>query len=854
VAFRCHIGDRVLDGIVKEKEQANKDFDEAVRLGQGAGLLQQSDDVSDVFRTSLGNVPADASVTVEITFVGEFKQDVQSNSVRYVLPTAVAARYGNSQDASRFSSTMSRFQAGTIRITVDVLIERGNVIRSLESPSHPYQTSLGRTSTMTSDSFEPHAASATASIQSQGSSLLGQDFVMLVNAQGHDSPVAFFESHPTLPNQRALMTSLVPKFSLPNISPEIVFIIDRSGSMCDKIETLQKALKVFLKSLPVGVSFNICSFGSRYEFLWDKSKRYSAGTLEDALLYVDSIRANMGGTRMYEPVKATVEKRLKDLELEVLLLTDGEIWNQEELFRYINTVVSETPSRFFSLGIGHSASSALIEGIARAGEGFAQTVLQNEELDRKVVRMLKGALTPHIKDYSVSLEYPREELHGFEIIEHVDSAPSVELPLRNVRGADTAAEVAKTPISLLDTNFEEAELPNQAGGDRFEGLPPIDAPKYNQVPMAIPQLYPLFRTTVYFLLSSETDRVAPQTLIVRGTSNHGPLELRIPINDVGKGETIHQLAARRAVQELEEGRDWLSNAKMADGRLVKYVYESKWSEIVAREGVRLGTTFQIASRWTSFVALEKDSQGKITSHSQVDQAKHQQSWPSYRPATQMMQAPQFFSAGSLAPPSAAYRWHGRGGVSSSRSGNSASRSPMASFEPTRGSASLSRSGPGSSLDASINDAGRSKKKRASRGHDESQSQAQQRDVTPPPPDKLHALINLQSFEGFWEWNSVLFNALALDQGFVTQRLADTASIEPTYNIYTPRILATTLAIVFLEKKAAHQQDVWVLIAEKARTWLSKTLKGPGVEESLKSSLEDSKTTFAQLFGQRCDVA
>jgi hypothetical protein len=705
---------------------------------------------------------------------------------------------------------------------------------------------------MTSDSFEPHAASATASIQSQGSSLLGQDFVMLVNAQGHDSPVAFFESHPTLPNQRALMTSLVPKFSLPNIAPEIVFIIDRSRSMCNKIETLQKALKVFLKSLPVGVSFNICSFGDHYEFLWDKSKRYNAGTLEDALLYVDSIRANMGGTRMYEPIKATVEKRLKDLELEVLLLTDGEIWYQEELFRYIKTVVSETPSRFFSLVIGPSASSALIEGIARAGEGFAQTVLQHEELDRKVVRMLKGALTPHIKDYSVSLEYPHEELQGFEIIEHVDSAPSVELPLRNVRGADTAAEVAKTPISLLDTNFEETELPNQAGGDRFEGLPPIDAPKYHQIPMTIPQLFPLFRTTVYFLLSSETDRVAPQTLIVRGTSNHGPLELRIPINDVGKGETIHQLAARRAVKELEEGRDWLSIAKMADGRLVKDVYESKWSAIIAREGVRLGTTFQIASRWTSFVALEKDSQGKITSHSQVDQAKYQQSGPSYRPATQMMQARQAFSAGSFAPaaaPAAPYHciWHGRGGVSSSRSGNPVSRSLMASFGPTRGSASLSRSGLGSSLDASINDAGRSKKKRAVLGHDESQSQAQRRDVTPPQPDKLHALINLQSFEGFWEWNSVLFNALALDQGFVTQRLADTASIEPTYNIYTPRILATTLAIVFLEKKAAHQQDVWVLIAEKARKWLSKTLKGPGVEESLKSNLEDSKTTFAQLF-------
>jgi hypothetical protein len=149
-----------------------------------------------------------------------------------------------------------------------------------------------------------------------------------------------------------------------------------------------------------------------------------------------------------------------------------------------------------------------------------------------------------------------------------------------------------------------------------------------------------------------------------------------------------------------------------------------------------------------------------------------------------------------------------------------------------------------------NDSGRRKTKeaRGRRDDDERRRRArQQRDVTPPAPDKLHALIAIQSFEGFWEWNGDLFVALALDQGFVTKRLADTASVEPTYNIYTPRILATTLALVFLEKKAARQRDVWVLIADKARTWLGQALDGQWVEDSFRRHLESAQATFAQLF-------
>jgi len=100
-------------------------------------------------------------------------------------------------------------------------------------------------------------------------------------------PQAILETHPTISNQRALMTTLVPKFALKSQKPEIIFIADRSGSMGGQIPTLVAALKVFLKSIPVGCMFNICSFGSKHSFLWSESKIYDEETLAEAIASVE---------------------------------------------------------------------------------------------------------------------------------------------------------------------------------------------------------------------------------------------------------------------------------------------------------------------------------------------------------------------------------------------------------------------------------------------------------------------------------------------------------------------------------------------------------------------------------------
>ncbi|PGH18356.1 hypothetical protein AJ79_00422 [Helicocarpus griseus UAMH5409] len=620
VGFKCEVEDRVIHGLVKEREEAKTEYQDAVKKGQTAALLEQSGLASDTFTTSVGKIPVGSKAVVEITYLGELQHDAQADGVRFSIPSVICPRYPNSSVNLRelSESLTTSVERGAINITVDVAVDKGSSIRGLQSPSHPIAISLGRTSVTAQDVFETNLASATLTMQ-QGNAFFDKDFVLIVNAKDQEVPSGFVETHPTIPNQRAVMATLVPKFNIPNNSPEIVFIIDRSGSMEDEIATLRSALRVFLKSLPVGVKFNICSFGSSYSFMWTKSQAYDASSLEKALQYVDSVEADFGGTEMFQPVQATVDNRLKDLDLEVLLLSDGDIWDQNTLFKYINKTASEQPIRFFSLGIGDGASQSLIQGIARAGDGFAQFVNDNEQLDKKVVRMLKGALTPHIKDYTAEVVYEKDGEDDFEIIEKSNEIPTGENFPPPHKCSEEAMEIdsenkdpkEKEPISLFDISFKESDIKTD-GAPLEANLPKLQPPKVLQAPYKIPPLYPFNRTTVYFLLSPEATSARPKSLVIRGTSKHGPLLLKIPIEDIGQGTSLHQLAARKITLELEEGRGWIFHAKDAKGRVVTDEHESKKEDTVKREAVRLGVQFQVAGKYCSFVAVESNKDGERT--------------------------------------------------------------------------------------------------------------------------------------------------------------------------------------------------------------------------------------------------
>lgn len=157
---------------------------------------------------------------------------------------------------------------------------------------------------------------------------------------------------------------------------EFIFVLDRSGSMSgSRMKTAKDALILFLKSLPYNSLFNVYSFGSNYEKLFNRSVQYTEENIKTAVNKVEIMNANLGGTEILEPLLSIFgEERVTKYQRNIFLLTDGDISNTNSVILTIKKNCFYRSSRVFSIGIGNGCSQDLIERAAKAGGGLSVIV------------------------------------------------------------------------------------------------------------------------------------------------------------------------------------------------------------------------------------------------------------------------------------------------------------------------------------------------------------------------------------------------------------------------------------------------------------------------------------------------
>ncbi|KAL5320161.1 hypothetical protein ACEPPN_010962 [Leptodophora sp. 'Broadleaf-Isolate-01'] len=351
VGFKCKIGTKpALYGLVKERGKAKAIFDATMAEGDNVDLLAQAPEVSDTFTTRIGNVQVGEGIFDEIAYIGELKHDDDIEGIRFTIPTMIAPRYGHTESisppcvaglAGAMIPPLDHHPDNRIRITIDIVLPAGIYIKGIESLSHLIAVSMGTISIAAQATPVMNKASATLS---QGAAVLEKDFVLFIHLKDPGPPKALLETHSTISNHRAPMITLAAsKFSFSSsLPPEIILIADRSASMQHDIPMLVSALKVFLKSMLTSVRFNICSFGTEHTFLWTRSKSYTNSAFQEAIQHLSTFEANYGGTEILKAIQATIERRLTDLPLDIILFTDGQIADQGSPFTYVNERVEKT--------------------------------------------------------------------------------------------------------------------------------------------------------------------------------------------------------------------------------------------------------------------------------------------------------------------------------------------------------------------------------------------------------------------------------------------------------------------------------------------------------------------------------
>ena len=88
------------------------------------------------------------------------------------------------------------------------------------------------------------------------------------------------------------------------------------------------------------------------------------------------------------------QKNDSGMRRQIFLLTDGAVYNTDEIINLIEEKALDTNSRVHTFGVGSGASSQLIKGAAIAGFGSHAFIDQPKQIEEKVMSALSKQYAP----------------------------------------------------------------------------------------------------------------------------------------------------------------------------------------------------------------------------------------------------------------------------------------------------------------------------------------------------------------------------------------------------------------------------------------------------------------------------
>ena len=186
-----------------------------------------------------------------------------------------------------------------------------------------------------------------------------------------------------------------------------IFLIDQSGSMeGPSIKNVSKALNNLLISLPNNSYYQLIGFGSNYKKYNVKPIINTNENINDSLIIINSLKAELGGTDISLPLKNILNESYLDyknifLSKHIILLTDGEINLGEDIIELIN--IHNNEFKLHSIGIGNNVNRKLIINSSLAGDGTYYFVDDSSNIENKVFEILNNCTKEYINKYYFTL-------------------------------------------------------------------------------------------------------------------------------------------------------------------------------------------------------------------------------------------------------------------------------------------------------------------------------------------------------------------------------------------------------------------------------------------------------------------
>ena len=406
--LRMKVGERIIEGEIKPKQEARKIYQQAKSAGKQASLIEQQR--PNMFTSSVANIAPGDQITVVIEYQQTVTQNQNGFSLRF--PMAITPRYIPGEtivntaevrdfnghgwavntdqvpDASYITPPVSI--ANKNPVTLRVNLAAGFALAKVESPYHEVTQK-----TLDDDNRVITLANTVPA---------DRDFELVWQAKASQSPqAALFKQRLNGQDYALLMLNPPSQHALQKtIARELIFVIDTSGSMDGtSIKQARQALQYGLEQLRPQDSFNIIRFSDETESLFQQARLATQKNVDIAHDFVNWLRAD-GGTEMAPALKLALTGKSTTHGLrQIVFLTDGSVGNEDELFRLIEQYLGV--SRLFTVGIGSAPNSHFMNRAAQYGRGSHSYIGDQSEVRQKMQALFSKLAHPVLTDIQLDV-------------------------------------------------------------------------------------------------------------------------------------------------------------------------------------------------------------------------------------------------------------------------------------------------------------------------------------------------------------------------------------------------------------------------------------------------------------------
>jgi len=421
-------------GTIVAKRDAERQYEEALTEGDAPVMLEALGD--GLHTANIGNLKPGDDIVLEVRFAQLLA--FEQGRLRIAVPTTIAPRYGSAESAGLQPQQVSQASLqAEYPLGLSVTIAGALAGGTIDCPTHR---------------FARQAVDGVLRLDLAAGAWMDRDVVITVKPpEPWPSLVIQADDAVSQTSHVVLMAALQPPPTTPRQIVMLKMLVDCSGSMGgDSITSARVALRGALAGLTERDHVNVSRFGSTVEHIVAPTActQHALRNLKHA---VDVIAADLGGTEMEAALKAvfTLPVPRDCAGADVLLVTDGEIWQAEEMI----AAAHASGHRVFAIGVGTSPAEGVLRKLAEATGGACEFATPGEALEAAAARMLVRIRQQPWRD--ARIDWGTEPLWQTSVPTSVFGGDTV-IALAGVTGRGAASSVRLLAVDANGATIEVA--------------------------------------------------------------------------------------------------------------------------------------------------------------------------------------------------------------------------------------------------------------------------------------------------------------------------------------------------------------------------------------------------------------